>query len=224
MKTTQHAALALLLIVPAPSIGVLAAFYVWPGTALGSIIWGASKLWLLLLPLLWHRFVDAEPLIVRRPRLHGWQAGLFSGLAIAAVIAVAGLLVQPLVDADLLRAQLADKGLLQPLVGLGMAAYWVLINSLLEEYVWRWFVLDRCQRLVSGWSAIVLAALCFTLHHVLALAVWLDWPLALLGSTGVFAGGVIWGLLVQRFGSIWPAWISHALADVGIVVAVLLLM
>ena len=36
----------------------------------------------------------------------------------------------------------------------------------------------------------------------------------ILGSLGVFCGGVIWSWLYLRYRSIWPCYVSHAIVDV----------
>jgi uncharacterized protein len=41
-------------------------------------------------------------------------------------------------------------------------------------------------------------------------------PTTLLCCAGVFAGGVIWSALYLRYRSIWPGYLSHALADLAI--------
>jgi len=46
MNPRRRAILALALLVPAPSIGTLAAMVLFPGTALGKGLFAASKLWL----------------------------------------------------------------------------------------------------------------------------------------------------------------------------------
>ena len=57
----RRAALALLLVVPAPSIGAATAFFLAPG-ALGQAVYAAGKLLLYGLPLLWHLAVEKQPL------------------------------------------------------------------------------------------------------------------------------------------------------------------
>jgi membrane protease YdiL (CAAX protease family) len=39
---------------------------------------------------------------------------------------------------------------------------------------------------------------------------------ALLGSLGVFIGGAVWSWLYLRYRSVWPCYLSHALADAAI--------
>lgn len=51
--------LALLLIVPVTSIGVIMSAFVTPG-AIGQTIAVGCGVWLLLFPILWYRFVDKQ--------------------------------------------------------------------------------------------------------------------------------------------------------------------
>jgi membrane protease YdiL (CAAX protease family) len=64
--------------------------------------------------------------------------------------------------------------------------------------------------------AIVIAALLFTAHHVIALSAWVGPPLVVLGSVGVFLGALIWSAIYARERSIWPCYFSHILADLAI--------
>lgn len=69
-------------------------------------------------------------------------------------------------------------------------------------------------------AAVIITALLFTVHHFLALNSTLILPLTVLASTGVLIGGLAWSWLYQRYRSIWPGFIAHALADAAIFVGV----
>ena len=86
----------------------------------------------------------------------------------------------------------------------------------MEEYVWRWFVFRKFEVLLGGKLAVPAAALAFTAHHVIVLAAQFDWPIAVLGACGVFIGGAAWSWLYLRYRSIWPGYVSHAIADAAI--------
>ena len=91
-----------------------------------------------------------------------------------------------------------------------------LVNSLMEEYVWRWFVFSKFKVLFGVWPAVVLSAFFFTVHHVVIVwslgSLWL----VLLGSISIFTGGIIWAWLYNKYNSIWPGWICHVAADTAI--------
>jgi membrane protease YdiL (CAAX protease family) len=96
------------------------------------------------------------------------------------------------------------------------ALYWITLNSLMEEYVWRWFCFRQCEQLLGGVGGVLGAAIGFTLHHIVALAGQFPWPMILLGSLGVFCGGAIWSWLYLKYRSVWPCYVSHAIVDVPI--------
>lgn len=225
-KAGRNALLALALLVPAPSIGTAAAMVLWPGSLPGKALFAASKVWLVVLPVAWTRFVDRAPLGYSPVRHGGFLAGLCSGLVLSGFIlaAYAGL-GATLLDRAFFVARMREIGLGSLPVYVAGAAYWILINSVLEEYVWRWFVYSKCEALVRPAPAVGLAALCFTLHHYIALQSFCSWPVALAGSAGVFTAGAVWSFLYRRYRSIWPAYLSHALVDLcvfGIGAALLL--
>ena len=65
---------------------------------------------------------------------------------------------------------------------------------------------------------LLLSAVLFTIHHVVALKAQFDWRVTTLASTGVLLGGWIWSMLYLRFRSIWPGYLSHAIVDVAVYV------
>jgi len=211
------AALALLLLVPAPSIGVLASMVLFPGTMLGKGLFAISKLWLFVFPVVWLLLVDKAPCSLSPSRNGGWRAGLLSGLAISLLILLAYFTFgHALLDRSLLTGQMQAVGLGTWPVYLAGALYWILINSVLEEYVWRWFVYTRCEALIGPNAAIALSAFLFTLHHFFALQTYFNLPLTLICSLGIWIGGAIWSYLYRRYRSIWPAYLSHAIVDLAV--------
>ncbi len=215
----RRALLALLLLVPVPSLAVLCAM-VWEptrGTMLGQIIYGAAKVSILALPVVWRIFVERKPISWSPLREGGLGAGLITGAFIAACIYAGYWFVgRDLIDPQLLREVTARNRLDQPLIYLGLVLYLTLVNSLLEEFVWRWFAYEQCERLMPPWLAVVLSALLFTLHHVIALYAQFNWPITLLASAGLFIGGVAWSWLYRRYRSIWPGYLSHICADAAV--------
>ncbi|MEK6536814.1 MAG: CPBP family glutamic-type intramembrane protease, partial [Actinomycetota bacterium] len=64
--------------------------------------------------------------------------------------------------------------------------------------------------------AVIVAALAFTLHHIVILWQLFPGPWAVLMSFGVFVAGVFWMWLYKKTGSLIAPWISHAFADLAI--------
>jgi membrane protease YdiL (CAAX protease family) len=215
----RRAWIALGLLVPAPTVGVLAAYVLAPGPV-GQAVYALCKLWILALPLVWHLRVERggasssplAPSARSRALLEGVALGVFFAAVVLATNALVG---ERWLDPQALREVLARAGLDSPGRYLAIAVYIALVNSLLEEYVWRWFAFQQAERAVGAGLGVPLAALCFTLHHVLVFAIQLGPELAALGSVAVFVAGCLWSWLYARWRSIWPGWVSHVLVDVA---------
>lgn len=212
----SRAWLALALLVPAPSIGALCGLWIWPGSV-GSSIWMLSKVWLLLFPLVWWLRVDGQRVSGSPLRRGGVGTGLATGAFIAgAILLTYWLFGDRLVDPVRLREMAAKNRLADPAVYLGLVAYLSFVNSLAEEYVWRWFVFTKCERVMSRSLAVVVSGFFFMIHHAVALSAQFGWEVTVLGSVGTFVGGVVWSLCYLRYRSVWPGYLSHILADLAV--------
>lgn len=220
-STRRLALLSLCLLLPVPSLGVLCGMVWLPESGVGQVIFAISKLWILALPLFWHVVIERKPCSGSPPRHGGFLTAIATGLPIAIVIALGYLLVRHLgwIDVEMVRERASLTGLAKPTLFIGAAIYWITINSLLEEYVWRWFVFQQFEKLIGSRAAVVASALGFTLHHVFAVGAQFDWKINVVASCGVFTGGIIWSWMYLRYRSVWPCWLSHAFADVPIFVA-----
>ena len=208
--------LALLLLVPVPSIGVLMGMVIAPNF-IGKAIFFVSKIWILLLPLFWHVYVDKRKLSLSKPERGGFVVAGLLGIIISLVIfALYFTLGRHLIEPKLVKEMAAGVGLDDIRLYILGAAYWILINAALEEYVWRWFVTEKCKSLVPVNAAILLSAFFFTIHHAIAVSIYFSFPMVLIASAGVFAGGVIWSWCYNRYRSIWPGYLSHAIVDLTI--------
>ena len=220
---TRSAVLALLLLVPVPSIGVLVALLgprdeAGRATLLAQGVWALSKLWILLLPALWHRFVDGQKPRIPRPSGRGMRAAVVTGIVISVVIATTYYtLGRGWNAAEKAGSSIADAGLDRAWLYLLMAVYWCTINSLLEEYVWRWFVFTRCEAIMHRYVAVLAAGLFFTIHHAIAIGVHFEDPrIVILASLGVWVGGATWSWIYLRWRNIYAAYVSHVFVDIVI--------
>ena len=142
-----------------------------------------------------------------------------SGLVImVGVFGAYWLLGRHWIDADRVRTVAQQNGIGSVQIYLAMVVYWITVNSLLEEYVWRWFVVRQCEALMAPLAAVLCSAAFFTAHHVVALKVQFDWRVTVLASLGVFIGGAVWSWLYVRYRSVWVCYVSHAIVDVPIFV------
>lgn len=188
----------------------------------GDAIYGAGKVWLVLLPIFWLLVIDRGRLSWSPPRRGGFGFGILSGLLMSFVLVAGWLLFgDQLIDRETVREAAGQAGLDSPGRFLLLAIYICTLNALIEEYVWRWFCFYQCESLVRAWrggAAVLLSAGFFTLHHIFALAAQFDIAAVILGSLGVFAAGCVWSFCYLRYRSIWPGFVSHAIVDVAIFV------
>lgn len=213
----RHALISLLLLIPAPSIGVFFGMVLFPDSMIGKGVFILSKLWILTLPALWFFLVERERFPRGETQAGGFRMGWISGLVISIFVAGAALLLgRQWIDGDFFRTMIAEVGLDRKSVYLWAAAYWVLVNSVLEEYVWRWFVVRQFGKLFHPTGAVLASGLSFTLHHFLAMQVYFSPLVAGLCSLFIFIGGVWWSWMFVRYKTIWPGWLSHALVDIAV--------
>lgn len=208
--------LALLLLVPAPSLGTAAALYWWPDLT-GKVFYGFCKVVLLVLPVVWFFYLERGKLSLSPVKKGGLIVGLISGLVIAvAILGFYALVGKNLINAQLFRDSLYKVGFDSKALFIGTAIYVIIINAALEEYVWRWFVFRQCEKLMPGLLAIFASAVLFTIHHIVALRSYVDWDVTLISCAGLLIGATAWSALYWRYRSIWPGYISHIFADIAV--------
>lgn len=217
INSKKHALLALLLLVPAPSIGVLLGMILFPNSPLGRVLFGFTKVWMLILPVVWLIGIDKKPLGGSPMRRGGLVFGVISGVVIAsAIVALYVLVADKVLDKTFFVQKLTAIGLGNWKIYLAGTIYWIVVNAILEEYVWRWFCVEQCSRLWNRQFAIIASALFFTLHHILAMSLYFPPVAVALCSFGVFIGGIIWSAMYIRYESIWPGYVSHAIVDMAV--------
>lgn len=209
--------LPLLLVAPASSLGMIA-IKLLPGM-LGSSIFVVCSLWMHIIPLIWTIMIERQRLHFTPPKKRDWLVGVCLGVLLASTILGLYGIASHWIDLTDVRDRVTSKvGDLSLSTFLAGAVFIVLINTLLEEYVWRWFVFRKCAAWQPGMMAIAISALLFTSHHVIELATYFsDGRVVLLGSLAVFAAGMIWSRCYQVYRSVWIGYISHALASAAIV-------
>lgn len=126
-----------------------------------------------------------------RPK-EAWIAGLLSGLGLTALVlgvvaALGALVLQPHPDWPVVFANF--------------------VSNFYEEFIFRGAILGLLLKVLGrerAWVATIISALLFCEGH-------LQYPPALLAT--VFVAGVVWAWMTVRYRSLWPAWLSHTLAD-----------
>ncbi len=220
LSQRKKAVLALCLVLPAPLVGILSSLYLPQQVGdlqIGQVIWFVLKVWMVALPILWLLYLENGKLSWSPTSRKGVLEGLLWSIPISILllgtywVAKGGSFIDP--EA---RQTIEALGISSPAKFLIFASAMSLGNSLMEEYVWRWFVFSKFKVLVGVWPAIVLSAIFFTVHHTIILWNFGSAWLLLLGSIGLISGGIIWGWLYNKYNSIWPGWICHVAADTAI--------
>lgn len=223
MDRQKQSLLALLLVAPVQFIGTTTAMVWFPDAIWAKVGFGVAKVLLMLAPLAWLVWVEKT-----RPRIPpvrnivagpgmGWAH--LTGVIIFVSIAAAYYLVgESWIDTTLMREKIAQMNLDNIWLYVAGALYWCTVNSLLEEYFWRWFVYSRLRDVLPANAAgiagaIVAVALLFTAHHVVAMKVYFDWNVTLLGALGCFIGSATWSVLYVKFKNIYACYVSHVYAD-----------
>jgi membrane protease YdiL (CAAX protease family) len=144
--------------------------------------------------------------------LGGAMVALFEGVIANGELAQ---IVRPL-----LVAKLTDLGATTPAAFLGLAAFYSVLHSLLEELYWRWLVFGRLTRFCPPRTAGLVASLAFMSHHVIVVAMFLPaawrWSVAPPLALGVAVAGGSWCWLYRRTGSLAGPWLCHACLDAAI--------
>lgn len=160
----------------------------------------------------------------RPPSRRGVGEGLVSGLVLAAAAAILYPLLtrlEPDLMSDLaaqVTAKVSGLGIASGGRFLAVAIFYSLVHSALEEYYWRWFVFGNLRDVIPLPAAHAIAALGFTLHHIVITAQFFPIGWALFFSFSVGVGGLFWSLLFQRQGTLAGAWASHAVVDAALMI------
>ena len=217
MEERKRALFALLLVGLAPTVSIFISFGT-DGGILSQIAYVISKLWLVVIPLIWYLKIDKGQLSLSKPKQGGYAVAVGLGSGMSALILLTWFMVGDKIDGSLLRDAVEPVGLLDVRLYIGGVIYWTVLNSLLEEYVFRWFLVVKSEALVgTGTPAILLSAFIFVIHHTFALLFFgFPWWANLLASVSLFIGGAIFSWLYIRYRSVWMPYIAHAICDIAV--------
>ncbi|MEM8494349.1 MAG: CPBP family intramembrane glutamic endopeptidase [Planctomycetota bacterium] len=210
----------LLVIAPVPLLGTTLSMVWFPEAAWAKVGFGVAKVVILLAPVVWLLKIEGAKPKIPRWSNRGMVAAHVTGALIFAVIAGAYYgFAHAWIDPSVMLEKVSQFGLDRLGLYLLGALYWCTINSLLEEYFWRWFIYERLRDVLPTSSlgiglAVFVCGLLFTAHHIVALSVYFDARTTALASLGVFIGGVTWSWLYAQTRNIYAAYISHVWADV----------
>jgi len=195
-------------------VGAYLYLVAFKGEDFSQIIYFATKVALVGWPLIWIYSVRNKFLPFFGKKVgKSLVLGLISGLVIVA--AVSGLYY-------LMSGFIAQytSNLVSTAEGLNFLEHYVLfsfflsvIHSFIEEYYWRWFVLNGLMLKFGKTLSVVIASLAFASHHFIVVMQFVPAYLAIIATIAIFLLGVFWSELYLRTKSIWGSWLSHFFAD-----------
>ncbi len=97
-----------------------------------------------------------------------------------------------------------------------VATYIAIVNSFLEEFFFRGFAYLQLRRVSSNRFAMVVSAMAFALYHIAMMVYWFNVWLLILIIIVLFAGGIIFNYLNQKYDNIYASWIVHMFANFAI--------
>lgn len=216
------------ILVPAlvlPLIASLFYFTLFPGTSFGNGFYTGIKIWLVLGPIFVTTIILQERMLRRKPSGGEIRQSMLMGTAFG--LATVGLMYGLMEWSPL--GQIVDNGaanVAEAMDDLGVggakflffALFISLIHSAMEEFYWRWFVYGNLRHVVGErlWIAHLIAGIGFMAHHIIIVDRFFELPFAIFLGICVGIGGVVWSWLYQRHHTLWGAWISHVIVDLGI--------
>jgi hypothetical protein len=217
VKNSNNSYIPLLLIGIFPTLSIYINYGVDYSVLFSQISFITLKILLIGVPIYWTLRVDKEKIDFFIPKSLGIKYGFISGIAMASIIMTTYLLFSNTINIDLMKFEIGETGLLTPKIFVLGVLYWIFVNSLAEEFVFRKFVATKLFDITDNQIiAIAGSATFFTFHHTLALTYYFEPWQVIISSIGIFGAGVIWSWLYLRFNSVFVCWISHSICDVAI--------
>ena len=216
MEQRYKSLLPILLVGFVPSISVIFGIKIIENELHSQIFFVICKLWIFIIPTVWFFYVEKNIFSRELPSRKGLEMGTATGLIMSIIIILTWIVFEDSINLEEMIDTLNSKGLSDVNLYLMGMIYWIFINSLLEEYVFRWFITTKASVLFGNDSyAIFFSALMFTLHHSLALHFFgFIWWQTIIASFGLLSAAAIWSWLYLQYRSIWVCWLSHAICDV----------
>ena len=218
MDSRSKSIISVLLICFVPSMSVIFGLKIIDDEFFSQLFFLSCKLWIFVIPTVWYIYIDKNSISKNLPSKDGLRMGLLTGLVMSMIIIITWYIFESSLDIEQMKNTLQSKGLSNINLYIFGMFYWIFINSLLEEYVFRWFITTKSVIIFQNdIAAIIFSALLFTLHHSIALHLFgFIWWQTILASFGLLSAAAIWSWLYIRYRSIWVCWLSHAICDIAV--------
>ena len=218
MQSSKKALIALLLVSFTPTFSIAFSLIISNNELISQIVFVLCKIWIFIVPTYWYFKVENRKFELFKTSNSGVYMGIVSGLGLSTIIVATWFILGDSIDKEKMLNELNNTGLTDVRLFIAATFYWIFINSLLEEYVFRWFITMRGIDFTGSENVgILLSAFLFTLHHSLALhLLGFEWWQTVMASFGLITAAAVWSWLYVRYKSILVCWISHAICDIAV--------
>ena len=126
-----------------PTISILFTLNYNDDESTSQIFFMACKLWLLVAPAYWYLRVEGNEISRSPADKEGLVMAAITGILMSVIIILMWLIFGDTIDTDSMLAEMETTGLTDIRIYIAGMFYWIFLNSLLEEYVFRWFVTTK---------------------------------------------------------------------------------
>lgn len=174
----------------------------------------AKAVFFLGIPLIFFRKKGFPFLKIRNVDRKSLHISIAAGVVVMMVIIVTFITLQSFIDIDTLLSELERIGINSAVFPL-VAVYILFGNSVLEEFFFRGLLPDS---LTHSRYRLLIPSFLFAIYHVTIFMSWFPLPILLLAIAGLWIGGIIFQLSNKRSRTIFPSWIIHIFADLGVLI------
>lgn len=180
-----------------------------------SYMWktAAKILLFFAIPFFFLKATKFEFLHIKKIEKKSMMLALGLGIVIILTILGAFSLLKDSIDLNALQLDLETRVGVTASVFPFVALYILFGNSFLEEYFFRGLLVDLLRESKLKWF---LPSFFFAIYHVSIFLPWFEWPILVLAVFGLWIGGLIFQWLNEKSGTIFPSWIIHMCADIGV--------
>ena len=180
-----------------------------------SYLWktAAKVLLFLAIPFLFLQGKKFNFLHLRKTQKKNIHIAIVVGFAVMMTILGAFIILRSLIDLPSLQMDLESRVGVTASVFPMVAIYILIVNSFLEEFYFRGLLVDFLKDSKLKWF---LPSFFFAIYHVAIFLPWFEWPILTVAVVGLFIGGLLFQWINEASGTIYPSWIIHMFADLGI--------
>ena len=148
-----------------------------------------------------------------KPDKKGIATALLLGIGVYTVVLSAFLIFKNVFDFSALTGSLTEATGVNKQNFIFVALYISFANSLLEEFFFRGFAFLTLKGVSNRIFAYVFSSLMFAIYHIAMMIGWFGLPVILLSLLGLFAGGVIFNYINEKYDNIFLSWLIHMFAN-----------